>query len=150
MRCAQIRRFVVAASPSQLALATACVPPAVDVCLSSDGVPHIIHDLTVDRTTDGHGPGASARPLGPAFSLLTPPPATARRRQWVRPSPHVCPSPDTRPCPTVRGFSADGLKKLNAAAKFLCTSPGGAVCQSAQVPTLDELVDVRGSASEFV
>lgn len=32
---------------------------AVDVCLSADNVPHIIHDPTVDRTTDGRGPGAS-------------------------------------------------------------------------------------------
>jgi glycerophosphoryl diester phosphodiesterase len=31
----------------------------VDVHLSKDGVPVIIHDATVDRTTDGHGPVGS-------------------------------------------------------------------------------------------
>lgn len=27
----------------------------IDVVLSSDGVPYVLHDLTLDRTTDGHG-----------------------------------------------------------------------------------------------
>ena len=31
----------------------------LDVHLSADGVPVVIHDETVDRTTDGHGPVAA-------------------------------------------------------------------------------------------
>ncbi len=41
------------------ALELGCVHVELDVRLSADGVPVVIHDATLDRTTNGHGPVAA-------------------------------------------------------------------------------------------
>lgn len=43
------------------ALAHAAGAIEIDVHLSADGVPVVIHDATLDRTTDGHGPVSAQR-----------------------------------------------------------------------------------------
>lgn len=60
------------------------------------------------------------------------------------PTPPAAPAhPLTRPRAAVRGFSAEGLRKLNAAAKFVSggSATDGTAFPAARIPTLDELVD---------
>ena len=45
----------------RLAARLGCRGVEFDVMLSADGVPVLIHDETLDRTTDGHGPVAAQR-----------------------------------------------------------------------------------------
>lgn len=64
-----------------------------------------------------------------------------------RPSMLIRPLPPNRTA--VRGFSAQGLRQLNAAAKFVNGS-GGGTSQAAHIPTLEEFVEARAPAREIV